>query len=248
MSDYKKYIDVTVHHGYFNSGPCTALRFEPNEETIRVIARFGMVFQPKANGFSLFTSKKFDFSYLKDTLEFTHFEFEMRQTDSNFLAYTDFDPDWNGFISYSVVEQALVPEYETEKRALLGNAILGSVTIGVDQGGTYEITFQARSTVWDYYIINQSSLDLDSSVITTKSGDQFPEPIPAHTISDLETLLFSSGDQLYPLTQKPEQFFQLRVGSKVLFKALPVPIVDNFEIESVDSTNKRVRSPMLVYV
>jgi hypothetical protein len=130
-----------------------------------------------------------------------------------------------------------------------------------DKGYTqFGISFEARSTQWQYYVINKTSIQLDNPAIG-KTDINFTGPQNVVLGNGEQAILFSSGDHLIPLSEIPKYKFDLvntpatndriqiknKSASKLIYKGLPNPNPERIGITKVNGQNQ-VSSPIYIYV
>ena len=127
--------------------------------------------------------------------------------------------------------------------------------------GNFEIHFNARATQWQYYIVNKNKALLNHPAVVGKMDIKFEGPENMVMETGEQCILFSSGSQLIPLSEKPVYSFDLvnkvkvvadKSGKKiftprVVFKGLPIPDPKNMK-NIVGVLNNIITSPMYVYI
>lgn len=179
-------------------------------------------------------------------------DFTFHSPQWTFAFYTEQPLDWVGTRMYDSAN-ADGANVLTETLGALGNPpVAGQIKIRLSDLGeewkTYSICFAARSTQWQYYIINRTSMEMESPVI---EGGNFTGPEKVVTEGGEAALFFSSGSELISLCRRPQVRFDLvdgnRPGSRVIRKGLPVP--DPGWTRKVNIEGQITAcSPMYVYV
>lgn len=276
---YFAIFSVEVLHSFFEKNICDCLLFKPDDLTEKVMKRFGFLTRKKNNGFTIYINKtqplSVFFDYIKRATFETTFDFTIKTTDESFWLYTELPAGFDGQIHYSS-ERALPNEEDgsltLEPTFITGsNTNVGKLSIRFDDVLTYikpddhakfRIRFKARSTQWQYYIINKSSVHVENPAINSRLNISFEGPVPVTIPTGEEAMLFTSADNLLPLSSKPS--FQLdlvndkkregddeRAGpqltKKMLFKGLPWP--DPGRVSLFELNGRRIfSSPMYVYL
>jgi hypothetical protein len=273
---YKIAFSVAVKHSYFTSGACTCLAFSATEASGKLMAKYGFLVNPLHNGFQLFTNSSQPlndyFEYIYKTSGLHYFEFEIQNLSPSFYLYTDLPLDQNGLLSYSshqlISQQDNVLKLRGTFEAQRARPVFGSLKVyfdsidqltGTEQPCELELDYTARSTSWQYYIINKSGLTLANSTITGKSDIVFEGPLVSVLQNGEEALRFSSGDHLIALHEKPLVNFDLvskkegngnsgrSTSSKLIYRNLPGPSVNNLSMETVNGKTL-ITSSIYVYL
>ena len=129
-----------------------------------------------------------------------------------------------------------------------------------DSSSKFEIAFNARSTQWNYYVINKSSIKLDHPKIEGKSEIKFEGPFNRVSQTGNKALFFTSGNHLIPLSEIPKFKFNLineskasaktakkTLTSKTIYTSLPNPDPGKIDIEEIEK-KIIVSSSIYVYV
>lgn len=277
-TNYIPVLTLDVFHSYFERDICSCIQFIPDKDTTGLFKRFGFITRSRINGFGLYsnTSRPLQelFGYMASATGISFFDFDMI-TGPDFNLITEVSPDWNGQYSFDSSDNAnRVEAGVTRLHAVLSEFNDGSPAgklrihyndiiphTGQADHAQFSIRFQARATQWKYYVINKSAIKLNDPVIKERTGIALQRPENVTTQDGQQALLFSSGDQLLALSDKPRLKFDLFTGStagdkrssqkqaaaKVIFKGLPCP--DPSRIEScVIEGKKQLSSPMYVYI
>lgn len=276
QSNYIKVFSAEVFHTYFQDDICRCLRFVASDATAKLGKR-GFHMRNKVNGFDLYfngmQTLAETFSYITQTTGLEYFEFNAITSDPEFTMFTDISPDWLGQLLFDssstsneyangavVLKENLYP-YPDERYVAILKIYFRDILNNQANGApvAFEMRLNARSTQWQYYIINRSAVPLDNPAISGKSGIKFDGPENVTIQSGQRALLFSSGANLLPLSLAPKYKFDLvntttsvesavkKSGQKVLFKGLPNADPKNIGIVNVNGKSE-VSSPIYVYV
>ena len=204
------------------------------------------------------------FNYVQNSASIDCFDFYLEVKDPAFYGYTELpigQPLSYRYESNSKANQVngaqvfMVPTPEAQSSNFAEVKIyfedLSSVA---EKPLTYNIDFKARATQWNYYIINQSQMDLKGLAIKSTGAVAFDGPEAVLLESGQEALLFSSGAQNLFLSQVPKYQFNLvkqlegtTAKPQKIFVGLPSPDPLQLQVRE-DNGLKRVCSPMYVYV
>jgi hypothetical protein len=278
-SNFKIAFKLMVAHTYFEQGVCNCLQFIPDESTQKILNRFGFLIRNKVNGFELYSNSTTELpaylTYIKKVTGQDFFTFKIKTNNSGFQSFTDLPVDWMGQILYDSQSITNVYDANTVKltatlSADVDNANIGNLIIRFDELAKYtnsqnsaqfNISYNARATQWQYYVINKSAIKLDNTAVVGKSDIAFNAPQHVIIENGQQALLFSSGGTMIPLSEVPKYKFDLvnnpiltdsinqnkSTATKTILKGLPTPDPRRFGLTSVDG-KKQVSSPMYVYV
>jgi len=276
---YSMIFSVEVLHSFFEKKVCDCLLFEPAEITEKVMKRFGFIIRKKTNGFALYcnTSQLLSvfFEYIKKATFENSFDFTINTNDESFWLFTELPQGPEGQIAYSsekncgVDKEGIVtlqPSFSQTKKGVVGNMRICFDDIlfykKENDQANFRIEFQSRSTQWQYYVINKSSVHVENPAINGKLNISFDGPVNVNIPTGEKAMLFTSAEELLPLSQKPT--FQLdlinnktvegeneRAGPKsarkILFKGLPWP--DPGGIGLIELNGRQIfSSPMYIYL
>jgi len=270
-SSFNQMFDLEVVHSYFEGGVCKCMKFKPGTATSYLFRRFDFKMRENINGFDLYVNSQNTtaglLNYISSTTGMNYFDFDISTTALSFYYFTDLPTDSIGrlvYDSHSVGNKSenntipLIPQLTEDANT----AYVGSLTIHFDDimklsnaGGIhFKISYQARATQWQYYIINSSSMLLQNPQITGKSSIGFTGPKDVVLDNGQQAILFSSGDNLIPLSILADNKFDLvsksaakgnnSAASKIIFKGLPIP--DPMRMSN--GTGNKVSSKMYVYI
>ena len=269
---------VDVFHTYFENSICTCLEFSIGNVTKNILKRFDCKISNRINGFDFYINSNNDlpvfFDYIKKTINEMFFDFQIKSNNEDFFFFTDFPTDWVGQVTYcsqgdsNLLENNIVQLTETlaEKRSTTN---LGKMVIYFDDilkcknekdCGNFEIYFNARATQWQYYIVNKNRALFNHPAIVGKLDIKFEGPENVIIETGEQCMLFSSGSQLIPLSEKHVYRFDLvnkvkviidKSGKKiftpkVVFKGLPNP--DPKSMKKTLGNINNIISPMYIYI
>lgn len=273
-SNYTRIFSLAAYHTYFENDICTCLQFTPDGTTTVLLERYGFKMREGINGFDFFFngtgSPAGILNYVAKVTGQNYFEFTITSTNEAFLLFTDLSVDWLGQIEFNSAS----PSNQTTNGTIVLSEILSPCALASDPGvvriyfadilsgncPAFEIRLNARSTQWQYYIVNKSALELDSPAISGKPATGFTGPENVTIPTGQSAMLFSSGD-LLPLSEVPKYKFdlvnnsaaanpssaQIKTNGKVIFKGLPNPDPGNVGIVMING-QKKTASPIYVYV
>ncbi len=279
QSSYQLFFSVTVSHSYFENNLCKGIQFVPTSETKGLMQRYQLLMSTLEGKFELYgntTQSVVDYlNYISDVSDVDALEFEIQTIDPNFYAFTDFPMDWIGKLLFS--SDALISTEDTEGNDFYMEPSFSSsenvasrivVTIRFEDlikavqdviAVSYEITFKARQTQWQYYIINNGAKRFNELSIATMSDIKFNGPVQVTLPNNQEAQLFTS-DRILSLQEIPEYKFKLvdkaentstnnpnPVQGKVIFNGLPNPNPSQMGVIEIDG-KKQITSPMYIYV
>jgi len=272
---YQSLFGLEVFHSYFQQNICRCLEFNAEADTVKLMKRFRFVIRRKVNGFGLYSdseqSAEQQFNYIQQATGLDSFSFEIRTTDPDFNFFTELPPDWVGQMNYDSNNASLTDgrvQLNEEPDGTTGDAYIGRIILRFDdilrfsdQTGypTFAISYQARATQWQYFVINRSSVPLNEPSISGKGDITFDGPQNVVTAAGEAALLFSSGANLLPLSEQVIYKFDLvnlpsstdgtsgkPLTPRVIIKGLPNPAPQ--WIGTVKDDTSQLSSPMYVYL
>ncbi len=274
INSYHRLFQLHAFHGYFQQEICRCLEFNADADTLRLLNRFRLLIRRQVNGIGLYTDSLQSagqlLSYIEQATGQNAFCFEIRTNNPGFNLFTALPPDWVGQLLYhssdSVTEDNAVL-LNARLSANAGTACLGKVTLSfadilkTGTGGqpdvNFKISFQARATQWQYFIVNRNQVPLNDPFIGGKEAIPFEGPVSVQTIAGEKALLFTSGNKLLPLSEEVLYRFDLlnrisgtenkagkATASKTIIKGLPNP--DPQWIGQL--ANDQLCSPMYIYL
>jgi hypothetical protein len=276
-SIYNSLFKVAIFHTYFENGQCNCLSVNLKPATSFLLKRFGFMVKNTTNGIEFYSNSS-DVAallpYVSQATGLTSFDFELVSNNDYFNYFTDLPMDWIGQLEYdsqgklNKQEQnviTLVPKLN----ASVYQPIVGSLSIHFDEliknndqrvPLQFTISYKARATQWQYFIINKSAIKLVNPKIIGKSGIKFEGPQNITIENGEQAMLFSSTQDLIALSVLPAHKFDLidapllneneeinkNAMVKTIVKGLPTPQAER--IASIKVETKLVLSPMYVYV
>jgi len=276
-TNYLQVLSLSVAHSYFEGNICTCLQFRPKPLAAELFGRFGFRMRNKLNGFELYTTSTATlrslFNYITSATGEVFFEFDMLSSRSDFNSFTEIPVNWVGLLEYSSRNIT-----EGDKTLLLKETLSPPVTPSVcgnlkiyfddlldetEEGTTpsFEISFSARATQWQYFVINRNSVPLDNPLIKGKADIVFENRGTVTIETGERALLLSSGNALLSLSEVPVYKFDLvnelrsggnetttkRTPARTVFKGLPN--ADPAQSGLISINDKiQVSSPIYIYV
>lgn len=275
MNDQLKILfEINLIHHYFKDNEQLGLVITPDDSTAEMFKNIGFMYQSIQNQFKLFFNASSDLSNqlskIKKVTQKNYFEFRIISNRLDFDLYTELPPNLNGTINYSnknvssIAEKLqLVPVYNQ----LNENYTVGIIKIYFDElieqffeECHYSITFHARKTQWNYYIINRSHIELNNPFIKMENSNLFGDSEHVTLPTGDQALLFSSGKNLIPLTNvskqrfdladyvvQPNEIFIAQKKVKYIYSGLPIATPSNTIVKRKDD-EVVYTSNMYVYI
>lgn len=268
-SNYKALFSISVNHTYFESKRNDCIQISPGAMTETLQKRFGIKIRRTLTGIGIYTnntgSETDFFEYVKNVTGYDSFDFNIVVRPQIFWSVTELPIKWLGTFIYDSKLCAskggntfvLIPELNNEIRQ--NNS--GTITIRFDdltkhpQEVSYNIEFRARSTQWNYYIINRSKVKLTNPAINGKhSAISFGGPEIEVTPDGISALKFTSGENLLPLSEIPKYKFDLvdklngsNSSMRSIYKGLPTPDPIRTSVMEINGKSGWT-SPMYIYI
>lgn len=278
QTNFQIAFSVEVLHSYFEKNICRCLQFQPGKITKKLIKRFALASNNKVNGFGFYINTNENLpaylQYISSVTGETYFDFNIINHNSSFIYFTELPANQIGQLVYD--SQSALNIYEEGTVQLNGQLSantagrnIGSLIIrfadivkfrGDNGNAQFDIRFKARSTQWQYYVINKNSISLDNPTIS-KADIPFSGPENVMTETGHPAMLFSSGTYLIPLSEKPKYKFDLintpaissdgvtqkKSSPKIIYKGLPNPDPSRIGMTKVNGQDQ-ISSPMYIYV
>ncbi|GGB79254.1 hypothetical protein GCM10007424_19270 [Flavobacterium suaedae] len=267
-SNYIPVFSLSVSHSYFADGICRGINFQPCGTTLLLTDRYNFKYRSLPDGFAWYagtadTLEQFLNSIAK-TIGQTYFEFEITVTP-NFYNYTTLPENTINeqvYNSNNATDNILNSVSTGESGNCFGKLIINFDDIlkvnTTENPASYIIQFEAKKTQWQYYIINRSKVECNNLAITGKENITFQGPDTITTAGGEQAILFTSGDVLIPLKEKPEYSLSLisqpeqtnskiKSSNKIIYKGLPTPTPDNIGFAKGNKLDS-IASPMYVYI
>lgn len=268
-TNYTKIAEVSVEHSYYSSSSIIGLKFSLDPDTATVMKRYGIFIRSVKNGFMLYTNSAQSWTdyldYITKNTGIDQFNINIEAIDPEIYVFTQLPVNGDGTITYSTSnaknESAngfteLIADFSNDasrssfgKLALVFQDLSGSIL------NRYKISYQARSTQWNYYVINRSRRPLNDPYIETKNTIAFNAPVSVELPNGESALLFSSGNQFIPLRNYVDETFNLAdkgtngssVKTKIIFAGLPNPLPSRTDIIEFEG-RREMASPMYIYI
>ncbi len=245
MRKYLTYIEFKITHGYYPNGLSNSFNFVPDATTRNFLNRYKCKIVQSQNGFSLLVPENINLTSLALNLSLEELLFLIHCGNPGLVSISDIAPNWSGSINLIGTNNGEI-NLDLVNNSTPPNGCIGYLKLPIKKQN-YSFHLKARSTIWKYYVINRSSIDIEEVEISSRDGFKFSGPSKT-TITTGETAwVFDSGNTHLPMQQQPTTQYQLKIKNKVVRKDLPYPDPQNLEIESQGSTN-HVFSTMYVYV
>jgi hypothetical protein len=258
----KKLFQLRIFHSYFENDTCPFVQLVPDEKTLELSNRFGFQLSTVAGHIGFFNSSgapldallPYIIKFFQPVLRFT-----IISNDPQFGLYTELPANETNYDTISAANVLCEEELKLSGQPgqVAAGLKLGQLKVDIqdllkfaaaDNFARYCISYTARATRWQYYVIKRSQVATDSLVINGKTGVQFNGPDKVVAATGHPALLFTCADML-PLSEVPRYRFDLLSGKgspmlKTLVKGLPTPDVEKL----VRNEQQQFSSPMYVYV
>lgn len=249
---------LEARHAFFGDTPCPSVAFEPVEETRARLANLGLLCRDSPGTLTTFSSDRTGSDAAADLT------FRLVATDAAFANYTRLDgadarstlwfdtaraaPSDTGTVHrlHAGATVAATDRVALDTPSLLGSTTprdlatppLGFVRVRMNRGDpstTWVIAFDARTTVWKYYVLGASD-----ALPTIRDADgkiEFEPAAPTVLPGNRRAVVLRSKVPI-PLRDRPTQRFQLRVatpaGERVLVRRLALASPNRLGKDTVD--------------
>ena len=271
-SNFQIAFNVDVSHSYFEHNICNCLRYSHGPVTRALARRFDLRIRKRVSGFGFYINTRASLSsflqYAAVATGQTYFDFEISASNPAFSFFTESPAGWLGRLVYdsnsglnihsgNIVQ--LVPEHVAGANAPNVGLLRVHFADMINNGSMqFTISYSARTTQWQYFIINSSAVQLQNPSVSGKTGISFTGPENVTMETGQQAILFTSGEKLLPLAEVPKYKFNLVNNSasnggqpasstQVIFRGLPNPDPERIGTAMIGEA-VRVVSPMYVYV
>lgn len=270
---YTPLFKVQVSNTYYNTAQHNDLYFLPSSETQELIDKFSMRYTNTNDGFALYVattqSVNAFLSYIQKVTNSTFFVFTGTAINSNFYQFTDLPVNQTGFVCFDTSESE--NEVTTNGITLKGafkpiatTRVAFELKVQFDTLSNYQktntvpnlkIKFNARTTQWRYFIVDNYGHNFEQLSITGTSDFQFDMPKLVTLPNGQDATLIASGKTKIPLRAVPEYQLNLinttfkegKTRKAIIYKGLPNPNPEAMEIYT-ENGEDQVASLMYVYV
>ncbi|MFT5822752.1 MAG: hypothetical protein ACI8ZM_004009 [Crocinitomix sp.] len=261
MKTYSKIAELQLKHTYFTSTLCPALSLKPTKNTATVMAKYNFVVREINGAYSLVCEDqenlKTYLDYITLVTEMDSFNFELVVEDANFFIFSNLPTDNLGTYVYSTGNQesdgVLKPELNTDT-GVFSNVKFRFEDLAQNTNGSYQIQFQASTSIWNYIIINRSELNVENCYIKTNDENEFNSPVEMTLPTGDKAISFSSSKPI-SMTQTSKVSYNLAQTSqnsnlpsgKIIFKGLPIAGPINTSINKQNGEDQYVSS-LYIYI
>ena len=262
QSNYIKVFSLDLTHSYFKNNIDAIFTLTPSTATQTLIDQYNFKLIQNKNSFQFYANTNNSISdllnYISQTIDTNSFTFDITINNSEFYLFTELPINFIGKLMYSsndslnkIEGETIILQQRLTQEAIQGNA--GSIKLLFSDlqnitPTNFKISFEARATIWQYYIINKSRLNIDNLQIRSNSNIQFSESKKVTLPNDEEALVFTSKS-LITLSNTPQHKFDLITGSneKTIFSGLPIPNPAQL-MSSQNQEDLKLYSPIYVYI
>ena len=265
QTNYNVLFSIQVFHSYFKNSTGSFLQVSPDSSTKTLLQAYGLVFRAGNSGFDMYANAHETGIDLLEQLYLSSginsFNFDITTHDPMFHNYTELPLGFQGLLSYSSDDGS--NQLENENTTLLHTRMvdaqnerkLGTLKIRFDDikkqlnsnvQAHYTIRFAARSTLWQYYVVNQSDLNLEGMRIKSLAGIQFDGPVAVSVPNGQKAFLFTSKTFI-PLSEYAMYKFDLITDAGLIISVLPTPGPANLSFTVVNGV-KKACSPVYLYL
>lgn len=263
QSNYKPLFSVSISNSYFHGKIEQTIRFKPSKSTKDLMTRFKIIFRENSLGLDIYCDTEESIESILmtiiDSTEITSLDFDFNSIDPNFYSYTELPDRVNQLVFSSdnklnrnenenIILHPSFIEIQNENR--LGRLHIQLVDLmkfyNTSKHINFNISFNSRSTHWQYYIINTSNFLLNEMSIVSNSGIQF-SIIEKIVLQNGQNATLFTSETLIPLSNLPEHKFDLKNRGKTIISSLPNPDIGRL---TIDKSNGETLfySPMYIYI
>lgn len=264
MTQLELWCSFEISHSYYRNNICRHLDFVPNENTLSWLQQYGLRwFQSAANKWQLWCPAQFDLANFMSENPSKKLVFQGVSSDPNFIQFTQFPIDQLGYYEFSTegLQQITSPKIDIpgkfNSKASISNTVaiidldLGAIKSTATQ---YKISFEARKTRWQYYVIKQQQFLKGTLCLQGKAAKLFTGPELTKSLNDLDAECFDSTTNLLALQEQGAIELSLLIQkesrqsttSQLLVEYLPNPSPGS--LSKAKDGGKELISAMYIYV
>ena len=220
---------ISFFHSYFRDGIYENCQLVPDAKTRLIVERFNLLLRRRRGNYGLYGNFQDGVDrflpYLASVLSDAVLRFYVVTDEAKFFGMTELPSNWIGQLQWSTQnassasingKQFQAAESHYGDKVIEKSGVIGVLSIDINDvigvgapNANYAIAFKSKSLHWMYYIVNSGETALKNPVIKNKSGQVFERPVTTTLPGGQVALCFSSGEMQFPLSQEPQQLFDL---------------------------------------
>lgn len=255
---YTSMFRVHVTHSYYASNVCECFKYEAHPQTQALMQKYGIVLHVMNSGFELFaaTNQTIEtfLTYISQVSNQTSFDFWATTTTQNFYNFTKVPYNMLGTLTYSSANIGnessdgilLLENFEANSSAekAMNVSIQFQDVISLQKENQilqFNIQLEARSTQWNYFIIQNSDQSYQELSIQSKDRSiHFSKPQQTTLQNGQKAVCFSSEETKIPLHDtiiNPLDLINTKKTAsgernEIIIKGLPIPNPENLQIQN----------------
>lgn len=264
MTQYELWCSLEISHSYYRDNICRNLNLVPDQNTVSRLQRYGLRwFQSAANEWQLWCPAQLDLADFISGNPSNKLVFKGVSSDPNFIQFTQFPVDQLGYYEFSTegLQQITkskinIPGKFNSKASISNSVAIIDLDLGVikSKPTQYLISFEARKTRWQYYVIKQEQFLKGSLRLQGESANLFTGPELTKSLNDLDAECFDSTTNLLALQELGAIELSLLIQkegrqsttSQLLVEYLPNP--NPGSLSSAQDGGTELISAMYIYV
>ncbi len=231
MSTYATFFEINFSHSYYTDGKFHELVVSPTSACTSLMKRFGLLFRRTDSGLVVLYNVDFweranlienqlkeieglvcEFGFHSQNVSFSNFT-DLPENNLNTLIFSNKGVSGNGKLSYTIGSE----RQGFAIASISWSELIEEKTSSI-KSAAYNISFDSRKTIWEYYVLNYSNTEL------RMEGDiKFGVPKPTTLENGQAALLFASRGQV-PVYQTQKNKIYLNINPE---RFLPAPSVAN---------------------
>lgn len=240
MNQLKLWCDFEVLHSYFRDGLCRDLDIIPDQNTEALLKQNGVHWHKSStNTWALFGPTQLDLASFTAQSPDQQLVFNCQSSDPTFVQFTQYPIGELGHYEFSnktlqqtgLAKTNLPSEFKSTTSA--SSPIIAKIDLDLSAltiGAQFQISFEARKTRWQYFIIPQQSIE-DSLILQGQEAHLFTGPESKKMQNGTDAQCFDSTTNLLPIQEVSDVKLKLATqqtgnpgaAAKILIEHLPTP-------------------------
>ena len=224
MSQYKIWCSFEVLHSYYHDGTGRDFDIRPVQTDQAWLQQQGIRWhRSAANTWQLWVPSQLDVASLAADFPSQMLSFEVISNDPYFFQFTESPIDQLGYFRFSNSELQptetakikLSSEFVEDNTASNNIAIIEVDLNALRIESQFQISFEARRTRWQYYIIKQQQQSLQGAlVLQGKEAHLFTGPASKKIPNNMEAECFDSTTNLFPVQERSSVELSLSIKNE----------------------------------
>lgn len=262
MNQFNLWCNFEALHAYYRDGICRDLQIDPDQSTQAFLNQNGVYWRNSGtNNWHLVGPAQVDLASLASQNPDQQLLFDITAADPAFTQFTEYPVNSLGHYEFSneSLQQAattktnLPREFKPDSSASTTVAKIKLDLNKLTQGAQFQISFEARNTRWQYFIIPQQPIE-GSLILQGQEAHLFTGPVTKEIQNGTEAQCFDSNTNLLALQEMSNIQLELATQPSANPSALPKVLLDRLpspgpsSLRMAQDGGKDLVSTVYVYV